>query len=142
MSAIDSSISAVLGERARRQPDARAYTFIDYELDPAGDSETLTWFQVHRRAQVVAAELASRGSSGDRVAILAPQGLEYIVGVLGAMEAGFIAVPMSAPQFGAHDERVLVPPTSIPITTSGKVRRSACAERYRQDEFTRLDTPA
>ncbi|MFZ0228325.1 MAG: AMP-binding protein, partial [Mycobacterium sp.] len=37
---------------------------------------------------------------------------------------------------------VLVPPGSIPITTSGKVRRSACAERYRQDEFTRLDTPA
>jgi long-chain fatty acid adenylase/transferase FadD26 len=43
MSAIDSSISAVLEERARRQPDARAYTFIDYELDPAGDSETLTF---------------------------------------------------------------------------------------------------
>ena len=74
MSAIDSFIPAVLGERARRQPDARAYTFIDYELDPAGDSETLTWFQVHRRAQVVAAELASRGSPGDRVAILAPAG--------------------------------------------------------------------
>jgi acyl-CoA synthetase (AMP-forming)/AMP-acid ligase II len=37
---------------------------------------------------------------------------------------------------------VLVPPGSLPITTSGKVRRSACAERYRQDEFTRLDTPA
>jgi long chain fatty acid CoA FadD26 len=141
MAVSESSIPAVLGERARRQPDAPAYTFIDYELDPAGDSETLTWFQLHRRAQVVAAELASRGSPGDRVAILAPQGLEYVVGVLGAMEAGFIAVPLSAPQFGAHDERVLVPPGSIPITTSGKVRRSACAERYRQDEFTRLDTP-
>jgi long chain fatty acid CoA FadD26 len=132
----------VLGERARQQPDACAFTFIDYEVDPAGYSQSLTWSQVHQRAQVVAAELASCGSSGDRVAILAPQGLEYIVGVLGAMEAGFIAVPLSAPQFGAHDERVLVPPGSIPITTSGKVRRSACAERYRQDEFTRLDTPA
>ena len=36
---------------------------------------------------------------------------------------------------------VLVPPGSIPITTSGKVRRSACVDRYRQDEFTRLDVP-
>ena len=36
---------------------------------------------------------------------------------------------------------VLVPPGSIPITTSGKVRRSACVERYRQEEFTRLDVP-
>src|ERR1700723_3190958 len=142
MAVSEASIPAVLRERARQQPDAPAYTFIDYELDPAVYSETLTWFQVHRRAQVVAAELASRGSPGDRVAILAPQGLEYIVGVLGAMEAGFIAVPLSAPQFGAHDERVLVPPGSIPITTSGKVRRSACVERYRQDEFTRLDSPA
>jgi long chain fatty acid CoA FadD26 len=37
---------------------------------------------------------------------------------------------------------VLVPPGSIPITSSGKVRRSSCAERYLQDEFIRLDTPA
>jgi fatty acid CoA ligase FadD21 len=34
---------------------------------------------------------------------------------------------------------VLVSPGSIPTTTSGKIRRAACAERYRQDEFTRLD---
>jgi fatty acid CoA ligase FadD21 len=34
---------------------------------------------------------------------------------------------------------VLVPPGSIPTTTSGKVRRAACAEQYRQDEFARLD---
>ena len=34
---------------------------------------------------------------------------------------------------------VLVPPGSIPITTSGKIRRSSCIEFYRQDEFTRLD---
>ncbi len=37
---------------------------------------------------------------------------------------------------------VLVPPGSIPITTSGKVRRSACVDRYRLDQFTRLDTGA
>jgi len=101
-----SSIPAALREQVRKQPDASAYTFVDYEVDPAGHSRTLTWSQVHRRAQVVAAELASCGSPGDRAAILAPQGFEYIVGVLGAMEAGFIAVPLAAPLFGAHDERV------------------------------------
>ena len=36
---------------------------------------------------------------------------------------------------------VTVPQGSIPITTSGKIRRSACVERYRQDEFARLDVP-
>jgi len=34
---------------------------------------------------------------------------------------------------------VLVSPGSLPITTSGKVRRSACVELYRLDEFSRLD---
>jgi fatty acid CoA ligase FadD21 len=34
---------------------------------------------------------------------------------------------------------VLVPPGSLPTTTSGKVRRAACVESYRQDQFTRLD---
>jgi fatty acid CoA ligase FadD28 len=34
---------------------------------------------------------------------------------------------------------VLVPPGSIPITTSGKVRRRSCVEQYRQDQFARLD---
>jgi acyl-CoA synthetase (AMP-forming)/AMP-acid ligase II len=34
---------------------------------------------------------------------------------------------------------VLVSPGSIPITTSGKIKRSQCVELYRQDEFVRLD---
>jgi long chain fatty acid CoA FadD26 len=37
---------------------------------------------------------------------------------------------------------VLVPPGSIPITTSGKIRRSSCLEVYQQDEFSRLDSTA
>ena len=101
-----SSIPAALREQVRQQPDAPAYSFVDYDVDPAEYSETLTWSQVHRRAQVVAAELASCGSPGDRAGILAPQGLEYIIGFFGALEAGFIAVPLSAPLFGTHDEGV------------------------------------
>ena len=34
---------------------------------------------------------------------------------------------------------VLVSPGSIPITTSGKIRRSSCGELYRKGEFQRLD---
>ena len=34
---------------------------------------------------------------------------------------------------------VMVPPGSIPTTTSGKIRRVATAEKYRQDQFVRLD---
>jgi fatty acid CoA ligase FadD21 len=34
---------------------------------------------------------------------------------------------------------VLVPPGSIPTTTSGKIRRAACLAQYREDQFIRLD---
>ncbi|OBI37591.1 AMP-binding protein [Mycobacterium colombiense] len=34
---------------------------------------------------------------------------------------------------------VLVTPGSIPITTSGKVRRATCVEQYRQGQFARLN---
>ena len=103
---IESSIPAVLEDRARRQPDEVAYTFIDYEVDPAGFAESLTWSQVRQKARVVAEVLSVCGSVGDRAVILAPQGLDYIVAFLGAMQAGFIAVPLSVPMFGTHDERV------------------------------------
>lgn len=37
------------------------------------------------------------------------------------------------------EDLVLVPPGSIPTTTSGKIRRAACVEQYGQHQFTRLD---
>ncbi|CKS11142.1 fatty-acid-CoA ligase [Mycobacterium tuberculosis] len=37
---------------------------------------------------------------------------------------------------------VMVAPGSIPVTTSGKVRRSASVERYLHHEFSRLDAMA
>jgi long-chain fatty acid adenylase/transferase FadD26 len=102
----DSSIPALLQARADQQPDATAFTFIDYDEDPHGFAEALTWSQVARRARVIAEELSLYGSPGDRVAISAPQGLEYVVSFLGALQAGLIAVPLSVPQYGIHDDRV------------------------------------
>src|ERR1700748_923397 len=105
MAVSDASIAAVLREWARQQPDAPAYTYIDYEIDPAGYSQTFTWSELYGRVQALAAEVASCGAPGDRAAILAPQGLDYVVAFYAALEAGFVAVPLPVPQFGAHDER-------------------------------------
>jgi long chain fatty acid CoA FadD26 len=105
MAATEASIPAALGERARQMPDAPACTFIDYELDPEGYTQTLTWSQLYQHARVVAGEIVSCTSPGDRVAILAPQGLEYVTAFYAATTAGCIAVPLPVPQFGAHDER-------------------------------------
>jgi long-chain fatty acid adenylyltransferase FadD28 len=75
---------------------------MDYEQSWAGIAESLTWSQLHRRALNLAQELRLHGSTGDRALILAPQGLDYISAFLGALQAGFIAVPLG----GASDERV------------------------------------
>lgn len=102
----DSSLPALLQRRADQQPDHAAFTYLDYSQDPKGFAETITWSQVFRRARIIAEELAIYGSHGDRVAILAPQGLEYVASFLGALQGGFIAVPLSAPQYGIRDDRV------------------------------------
>jgi fatty acid CoA ligase FadD21 len=100
------SLLSLLRERAGLAPDDLAYTFLDFEQDWDGVAESLTWAQVYRRVVNVATEVSRHGAVGDRAVILAPQGLAYIAAFLGAMQAGFIAVPLSVPQQGSHDERV------------------------------------
>jgi fatty acid CoA ligase FadD21 len=100
------TLLSLLRERAGLQPDDKAFTYTDYDQDWAGVAETLTWAQAYRRTINVATEVARHGAVGDRAVILAPQGLDYIAAFLGAMQAGLIAVPLSVPSFGAHDERV------------------------------------
>jgi long-chain fatty acid adenylyltransferase FadD28 len=103
---LERSIPGVLRERASLQPNDPAFTFIDYEQDWDGVTETVTWWQMYRRTLNVADELSRCASSGDRALILAPQGLDYVAAFLGALQAGLVAVPLSAPMGGAHDERV------------------------------------
>ncbi|MBU3751036.1 MAG: AMP-binding protein [Mycobacterium sp.] len=116
------SILSVLRERAGRTPDEVAFTFTDYDRDWDGVAESLTWSQLYRRTLNVAAEVSRHGAPGDRALILAPQGLSFIAAFLGAIQAGFIAVPLAVPVPGSHDERVsaVVTDTSptVVLTTS------------------------
>jgi 4-hydroxyphenylalkanoate adenylyltransferase len=121
----ESSVTDLLHKAASQYPNRAAYRFIDYEVDPKGFAETLTWWQVYRRTMIVAEELTLCASSGDRVAILAPQGLEYIVAFLSVLQAGLIAVPLPEPQFGIHDERISLAlrdsSPSVILTTSSAI---------------------
>ena len=122
---IESSIPALLQEQASLRPNDTAYTFVDYESDWSGVAESLTWSQLHQRVRNVARDLRLCASPGDRAVISAPQGLDYIVAFLGALEAGIIAVPLSVPLGGMADERVDsvlrdASPTAV-LTTSAAV---------------------
>lgn len=77
---VASSIPTALRERASVHPNGAAITYIDYEQDWAGVAETLTWSQLYRRMLNVAEPLRHVGATGDRAVILAPQGIEYVVG--------------------------------------------------------------
>ena len=125
MSVVQSSLPAVLRERASLQPNDTAFTYIDYEQDWDGAPITLTWSQLYRRAVNLGAQLRHSGAPGDRALILAPQGLDYIVGFLGALQAGLVAVPLSVPVGGAHDERTISvladTSPSVILTTSAVV---------------------
>jgi long chain fatty acid CoA FadD26 len=118
------TIPELIERRADEQPDDTAYTFYDYETDPAGAAESITWSELRDRVEVVAEALAKLGPPGERAVVLAPQGLDYIVGFLGAIRAGFIAVPLSVPQVGQHDERVagaLGDSTPVAVLTTSAV---------------------
>lgn len=101
-----SSILSMLHGRASLRPDDVAFTFTHYDRDPDGVRESLTWSQLARRTLNLAGEIGRHGAVGDRAVILAPQGLEYVVAFLAAMQAGLVAVPLPLPHRGSSHDRV------------------------------------
>ncbi|MGV9803002.1 fatty acyl-AMP ligase [Mycobacterium sp. NPDC003449] len=85
--------------------DMVAYRYLDH-AHADGQALELTWSRLGVRLRAVAAELQRVAEPGDRVAILAPQGLDYIVGFFAAIKAGAIAVPLFAPELQGHAERL------------------------------------
>lgn len=89
---------------AREIPQAPAYTFVDHL--GGGGRHTLTWGHADLRARALAVRLRELGGPGDRVAVLVPQGLDYVVAMLGAMYARLVAVPLFAPGLPGHGDRL------------------------------------
>lgn len=90
---------------AREAPGAPAYTFADYLGD--GSRRTYTWSQADLKARALAVRLRELARPGDRAAVLAPSGLDYVVAVLGAMYARLVVVPLFAPGLPGHAERLV-----------------------------------
>ncbi|HEX8441990.1 amino acid adenylation domain-containing protein [Archangium sp.] len=82
----------VLQQRAWSQPEARVFTFLDEE----GETH-LTYRELDEGARAVAALLQRHLAPGDRALLLYPPGREYVLGFLGCLYAGVIAVPAYPP---------------------------------------------
>lgn len=85
--------------------DEVAYRYLDFSGAGTHVSE-ITWTRLGIRMGAVAARVQRAAAPGERVAVLAPQGLDYIAGFFAAIKAGTVAVPLFAPELPGHAERL------------------------------------
>lgn len=114
--------------------DAVAYRYLDHSHGEGRPTE-LTWTQLGVRLRAVGAHLQRVAEPGDRVAILAPQGLDYVVGFFAAIKAGTIAVPLFAPELQGHAERL---ETALNDAQPSTVLTTAAGNAAVQDFLTKL----
>ncbi|MDN2496142.1 fatty-acid--CoA ligase [Nocardia sp. 852002-20019_SCH5090214] len=93
-------------KHTRNDANDLAYRYIDYSRERDGEYQDLTWKEFGVRLRAVAARLQQVTKPGDRVAILAPQGLDYVISFFAAIYAGTIAVPLFDPDEPGHTDRL------------------------------------
>jgi len=129
-----SSLVALLEERARSQPDERAYAFLG---DRGTEEAALTYGELHRAAQALAARLAGMAERGDRAVLVFPPGLEFMVAFFGCLIAGIIAVPMMMPRRNsARDSSAAILANCEPVialTTSAFALRGDLKARFERE---------
>lgn len=103
--------------------DEPSYRFLDYSSDSDGRAVELSWNALWSQVCAVGARLQQVTQPRDRVAILAPQGVEYVAAFFAAIHAGNVAVPLFAPSLAGHAERLAAvladaKPTVVLTTTA------------------------
>ena len=90
-----STLVELLRWRADRQPDQRAYLYLE---NGETEQSQLTYAELDRWARCIGARLQSLGAGGQRVLLLYPTGTEYIAAFFGCLYAGAVAVPVFPPR--------------------------------------------
>lgn len=85
-----------------KTPGNMAFSFTDGE----GSDEGVTYAQLYSRAKAVAANLQERGMTGERVLLLYPPCLDFVIGFFGCVLAGAVAVPAYPPRRNRNADRI------------------------------------
>jgi acyl-CoA synthetase (AMP-forming)/AMP-acid ligase II len=93
----------LLARTAAQRGPAPFLTFLDHR---SGTTSTLSWTQADDAVDTVAAWTLARTAPGDRVAVLAPHGLDWVIAFLGVLRARRIAVPLHSPRFPVTTARL------------------------------------
>jgi acyl-CoA synthetase (AMP-forming)/AMP-acid ligase II len=89
------TLPEILHERALRDPDRKAYVFLD---DSGTETATLTYRELHRRSLQVAGRLVQQCRPGDRALLVFPQSADFIVAYFACLYARVVAVPVQPPR--------------------------------------------
>src|SRR5947209_2620383 len=88
------TFSETLTMRAEATPDRHAFTFL---RDGETDEERVSYIDLHRRAQAIAAALREATPAGSRALLLLAPGLDYTCAVFGCFHAGVVGVSAAPP---------------------------------------------
>ncbi|MCG8327586.1 MAG: AMP-binding protein [Chitinophagales bacterium] len=97
------SVAELIQQRAISHPD---YVILTYLADGENDEQSLTYQEFDRQAKLVAGYLQEKGLKGERILLLFPQGLEYMIALFGCFYAGVIAVPAYPPRNNRNLQRL------------------------------------
>jgi len=116
------NFAELLRLRAQQQPERIAYTFLGTGAAP----DSITYWELDRRARQVAACLRIRNVAGKPVLLLFPTGLDYIAALFGCFYAGALATPVYVPRINRKLERIrsiaLDSGATVAVTTSSIVK--------------------
>ncbi|WP_208603305.1 non-ribosomal peptide synthetase [Caballeronia sordidicola] len=103
--AAPADIVSRLVDHARARPHAIAVRFL---VDGASQEHALSYAQLLEHVQRAAAALSEHAQRGERVMLLLPSGIDYVVSFFACLYAGLVAVPAYAPytQNAQHLDRL------------------------------------
>ncbi|MGW2238967.1 fatty acyl-AMP ligase [Streptomyces sp. NPDC001759] len=129
------SLPELVRHWAGTTPDRRAFTYVDHPAPGSrGVHRTLTWRRLDLRVRALAARLAEDTEPGARVALLCPQGTEYVTAFLAALTAGLVAVPLYPPDLPGHGDRLAAvladarPAVVVTTSPGADLVRDFCAD--------------
>lgn len=108
---LDARLASTFVDVVQRQAgvhgDREAFSYIR-DMSDGQITDSLSYRELDAQARVVAGWLTKQGgSSGDRVLLCFPPGLDFIVGFFGCLYAGMVAVPAPMPEgFSSAEDRV------------------------------------
>lgn len=128
-----SNFVELLSYRAQHQSEQKVYTFLNNGETAA---ESLTYGELHLKAQAIASALQSLNSSGERALLLYQPGLDFIAAFFGCLYAGVIAVPAYPPRRNQSLNRlqaIAADAQAKIVLTSGSLLNSLQTSSNQQD---------